>query len=301
MIALIAAQEDRTCQVALEGKVAFITGAARGQGRSHAVRLAQEGADIIAIDICEQIESNPYPLATPEDLAETARLGREARPADHRQQGRRPRARPAQGAVDHGRRRARPPRHRRCQRRHPADGDGRPARALDFVDAVDVDLIGVMNAVAVVAAPPEAFGSIVITGSTAGDDAEHHRQPGDGPRQRRYGWAKRILIELHRAARPAARRRNSSGSTASTPPTSTPTCCTTTGSTACSVPTWRTPPARTSSRRSPPSRRCRSRMSSRSTSPTRCSCSPRMRPYITGQQIRVDAGRLLKYKVTQPF
>ena len=58
----------------LEGKVAFITGAARGQGRSHAVRLAQEGADIIAVDICEQIESNPYPLATPEDLDETKRL-----------------------------------------------------------------------------------------------------------------------------------------------------------------------------------------------------------------------------------
>jgi SDR family mycofactocin-dependent oxidoreductase len=57
----------------LEGKVAFITGAARGQGRSHAVRLAQEGADIIAVDICQQIDSVPYPLSTPDDLAETAR------------------------------------------------------------------------------------------------------------------------------------------------------------------------------------------------------------------------------------
>jgi SDR family mycofactocin-dependent oxidoreductase len=55
----------------LEGKVAFITGAARGQGRSHAVRLAQEGADIIAVDICKQIESVAYPMATPADLAET--------------------------------------------------------------------------------------------------------------------------------------------------------------------------------------------------------------------------------------
>ncbi|HBS07591.1 MAG: SDR family mycofactocin-dependent oxidoreductase [Actinobacteria bacterium] len=55
----------------LEGKVAFITGAARGQGRSHAVRLAQEGADIIAVDIAAQIDSVPYPLATPEELAET--------------------------------------------------------------------------------------------------------------------------------------------------------------------------------------------------------------------------------------
>jgi NAD(P)-dependent dehydrogenase (short-subunit alcohol dehydrogenase family) len=46
----------------LEGKVAFITGAARGQGRSHAIRLASEGADIIAVDLCAQIDSVPYPL-----------------------------------------------------------------------------------------------------------------------------------------------------------------------------------------------------------------------------------------------
>ena len=57
----------------LDGKVAFITGAARGQGRSHALRLAQEGADIIAVDICAQVDSVGYPLATPEDLAETVR------------------------------------------------------------------------------------------------------------------------------------------------------------------------------------------------------------------------------------
>jgi NAD(P)-dependent dehydrogenase (short-subunit alcohol dehydrogenase family) len=57
----------------LDGKVVFITGAARGQGRSHAVRLAQEGADIIAVDICAQIDTVPYPMATPDDLAETAK------------------------------------------------------------------------------------------------------------------------------------------------------------------------------------------------------------------------------------
>jgi (+)-trans-carveol dehydrogenase len=55
------------------GKVAFITGAARGQGRSHAVRLAEEGADIIAVDICAQIGSVPYEMATPADLAETVK------------------------------------------------------------------------------------------------------------------------------------------------------------------------------------------------------------------------------------
>ena len=57
-----------------EGKVAFITGAARGQGRSHAVRLAEEGADIIAIDLCGDIDSVPYPLGTSEDLAVTVGL-----------------------------------------------------------------------------------------------------------------------------------------------------------------------------------------------------------------------------------
>lgn len=55
-------------------KVVFITGAARGQGRSHAVRLAHEGADIIAVDLCRDISTVPYPLATAADLAETVRL-----------------------------------------------------------------------------------------------------------------------------------------------------------------------------------------------------------------------------------
>lgn len=57
----------------VEGKVAFITGAARGQGRSHAIRLAEEGADIIAVDICAPVETVSYPMPTPEDLEETAR------------------------------------------------------------------------------------------------------------------------------------------------------------------------------------------------------------------------------------
>src|SRR5258706_7997502 len=56
------------------GKVALISGAARGQGRSHAQMLAAEGADIIAVDGCADIETNEYPLARPADLEETARL-----------------------------------------------------------------------------------------------------------------------------------------------------------------------------------------------------------------------------------
>jgi SDR family mycofactocin-dependent oxidoreductase len=76
----------------VEGRVAFITGAARGQGRSHAVRLAEEGADVVLVDICAEIASVAYPQATPDDLAETValveRLGRRAlaREADVRDQ-----------------------------------------------------------------------------------------------------------------------------------------------------------------------------------------------------------------------
>ncbi|GAB2483221.1 mycofactocin-coupled SDR family oxidoreductase [Jatrophihabitans fulvus] len=58
----------------LDGKVALITGAARGQGRSHAQLLAAEGADIVAVDICSQLETVNYPMATSEDLRETVRL-----------------------------------------------------------------------------------------------------------------------------------------------------------------------------------------------------------------------------------
>lgn len=58
---------------ALDGKVALVTGAARGQGRSHAVALASAGADVILVDICRQLDTVSYPLGTSEDLAETVR------------------------------------------------------------------------------------------------------------------------------------------------------------------------------------------------------------------------------------
>src|SRR3954447_19950913 len=86
----------------LEGKVVFITGAARGQGRSHAVRMAEEGADIIAVDLCDDVETVPFAGGTAEELAETVDLveaagGRiVAREADVRDQA------SLDAAVEHG-------------------------------------------------------------------------------------------------------------------------------------------------------------------------------------------------------
>src|SRR5579862_7141514 len=67
-------REETQLSGRVQGKVALITGAARGQGRAHAVTLAREGASIVAVDICEPIEGVQYDLATPADLDETARL-----------------------------------------------------------------------------------------------------------------------------------------------------------------------------------------------------------------------------------
>jgi SDR family mycofactocin-dependent oxidoreductase len=177
----------------LDGKVAFITGVARGQGRSHAVRLAQEGADIIGIDICKQIESNPYPLSTPEDLSETVRqveqLDRRiiARQADVRDRAAVGEAL-ADGIAELGN----------------LDivianagilpmamGDPDP---MDFVDAVDVDLVGVINAVAVSMPHLGRLASVIVTGSTAGMMPNTTSNPAMGPGSAGYGWAKRILI-----------------------------------------------------------------------------------------------------------
>src|ERR1700722_323679 len=157
----------------LEGKVAFITGAARGQGRSHAVRLAQEGADILAVDLMEQIESNPYPLATPEDMKETVRLV-EA-------QDRRIIASKADV------------RSRDQLREAVANGVAQLGR-LDFVDATDVDLIGVMNAVAVAIPNLPEYGSIIVTGSTAAMLPNTTDNPAMGPGSAGYGWAKNTLM-----------------------------------------------------------------------------------------------------------
>lgn len=155
----------------LSGKVALITGAARGQGRAHAIKLASEGADIIAVDLLEQVASVPYPMATQEDLDETVRqvegLGRKiiSRKADVRD------AAGLESAVN--------------------DGVAQLGR-LDIVlanagivsyapvrevtaemwrDIIDIDLTGVFNTVQAALPHFDAHGeggSIVITSSTAG-------------------------------------------------------------------------------------------------------------------------------------
>src|SRR5882762_6215629 len=111
-------RDNSTMTGRVEGKVAFITGAARGQGRSHAITLAREGADIIAVDLCAQIGSVPYPMATPQDLAQTVKeveaTGRRivATQADVRDYD------ALKQALDDGVAPARPARHRLRQRRH---------------------------------------------------------------------------------------------------------------------------------------------------------------------------------------
>jgi SDR family mycofactocin-dependent oxidoreductase len=178
----------------LEGKVAFITGAARGQGRAHAVAMAREGADIIAVDICRDIPSNPYPLATPDDLAETERsikeLGRRvvARVADVRERHELRDAVEA-GVADLGR----------------LDivvanagilpmAMGNPD-VMGFVDASDVDLLGVMNTVAVAIPHLPDGASVIVTGSTAGMIRGTTTSPDMGPGGAGYGWSKRIVVE----------------------------------------------------------------------------------------------------------
>ncbi len=149
----------------LQGKVALITGAARGQGRSHAVTLAREGADIIAVDVAAQIESVPYPMATEADLAETARLVEAldrrivARVADVRDRG------PLAAAVATG----------VAELGHLdvvvanagiiSLGQGVPPTA--FLDVVSVDLVGVINTVEAAFPHLGPGASVICIGSMA--------------------------------------------------------------------------------------------------------------------------------------
>jgi SDR family mycofactocin-dependent oxidoreductase len=178
----------------VEDKVAFITGAARGQGRSHAVHLAEEGADIIAVDICDDITSNEYPLARPEDLDETARLvektGRRIVPIQADVRDRRALAEALdRGITELGKLDVVVANAGICPL-----GEGLPVEA--FIDAVDVDLVGVINAVHVALPRLDEGASIIMTGSVAG--LLSSASSGSGPQGlggAGYNLAKRVIVE----------------------------------------------------------------------------------------------------------
>jgi SDR family mycofactocin-dependent oxidoreductase len=149
----------------MQGKVALVTGAARGQGRSHAVRLAQEGADIIAVDICDQIDTVSYPMASKADLTETARLVERldrrvvTQIADVRERGQLAAAIDA-GVAELGHLDVVVANAGICPM-----GQGVPPVA--FLDAVSVDLVGVINTVEAAFRHLGAGASIVCIGSMA--------------------------------------------------------------------------------------------------------------------------------------
>jgi SDR family mycofactocin-dependent oxidoreductase len=178
----------------LAGRCAFITGAARGQGRAHAVRLAEEGANVIAVDICRDIDSMDYPNATADDLKETVKLveglgaGIIAEEADVRD-GDAMDDVVARGVAEFGR----------------LDivvanagiirlGKGGDARQV-FRDIVDVNLTGTWNTVqAAIPAMVEGGrgGSIVLTSSTAGLKGVGSDVPGT----QAYTASKRAVVGL---------------------------------------------------------------------------------------------------------
>ncbi|WP_067656522.1 mycofactocin-coupled SDR family oxidoreductase [Nocardia harenae] len=178
----------------MTGKVALISGIARGQGRSHAITLAEQGADIIGFDICEDIPTNDYPLATLDDLRETIRLvektGRRiiAEKADARD-------RAAIGILLTD----------AMARFEHLDvvvanagicplGAGKPVSA--FTDAVDVDLLGVINTVHAALPHLTPGGSVIITGSVAGILSGNGPSHGpQGPGGAGYSLSKRFLID----------------------------------------------------------------------------------------------------------
>ncbi|SHN47946.1 mycofactocin-coupled SDR family oxidoreductase [Cryptosporangium aurantiacum] len=183
----------------VQGKVAFVTGAARGQGRSHALRLAAEGADIIAIDICEDIETNHYPLATTADLEETARLVEKLDrrvvivKADVRERSQVFDA-VRRGVAELGRLDIVVANAGIC----PLGGDVPPQ---GFLDAVSVDLIGVINAVEAAFPHLTAGASIICTGSVAGLAPGGTDNPENGPGGAGYSHAKRGVARfVHDAA-----------------------------------------------------------------------------------------------------
>ena len=172
------------------GKVALVTGAARGQGRSHAVMLAAEGADIIAVDACADIESNEYPLARPEDLEETARLvEKEGRRVvsvvcdvrDRAKLGATIDAAVAElGGLD------------AVVANAGIAPLSRGQSIQAFVDAIDVDFIGAVNTISAALGHLRSGASIVAIGSFAAfSDTISDRTPGSAG----YSFAKKVLAQ----------------------------------------------------------------------------------------------------------
>ncbi|HEX2286052.1 MAG TPA: mycofactocin-coupled SDR family oxidoreductase [Mycobacterium sp.] len=176
----------------VQGKVAFVTGAARGQGRSHAVRLAEEGADIIAVDLCRDIETLGYSLATPEDLEETATLvektgrGVFTAQADVREAAQL-RAALEEGISQFGRLDI------VVAQAGIAGMKGDPPLQA-WVDVINTNLIGTINAINVALPHLKEGAAIVATGSTAAlMDTHQKANPGNDPGGMAYVHSKRAL------------------------------------------------------------------------------------------------------------
>jgi SDR family mycofactocin-dependent oxidoreductase len=175
----------------LSGKVALITGAARGQGRSHALRLAQHGADIVAIDLCEDIASAEYPMARSEEIDslvdEIKHIGRRVRAARIDVRDRAALIGTVAGAVaELGQLDIVVANAGIC----PLGVDG-GVRA--FVDAVQVDFGGVVNTVDATLPHLHSGASIIAIGSVAGLMPGTVDRPELGPGGAGYAWAKRSI------------------------------------------------------------------------------------------------------------
>ncbi|WP_109530326.1 MULTISPECIES: mycofactocin-coupled SDR family oxidoreductase [Nocardia] len=178
----------------VEGKVAFITGAARGQGRSHAVRLAEEGADIIAVDLCRDVETLRYALARPEDLAETARLVEKAgrrvltREADVRSADQMEAAVLA-GIAEFGKLDI------VVAQAGIAGMKGEP-KDQAWCDVIATNLVGTINAIQAALPHLSDGASVIATGSTAGlMQTKQLDNPGTDPGGIAYPLSKRMLAQ----------------------------------------------------------------------------------------------------------
>ena len=178
----------------VQGKVAFVTGAARGQGRSHAVRLAEEGADIIAVDLCQDFATVGYPMATPEDLEETAALVEKTGRSAYTAQADVREAAQLRAALEEG----------IAQFGHLdivvaqagiAGMKGQPPLQA-WVDVINTNLVGTINAINVSLPHLKEGASIIATGSTAAlMDTSKNDNPGADPGGAAYLQSKRLLSQ----------------------------------------------------------------------------------------------------------